>query len=967
MKNRHTRNLFYLALCFSTIIWFFLGMTTETKATEALDIPILRIETGMHTNVIRRVGVDDSGRWLVTASKDDTVRIWELPSGRLDRIIRLPIVGDGRSGGAAVAISPDGKMVACGVYRKFKGDSSYPIFVFDRSTGGLIHRIAGFSEANRHLAFSPDGKFLMAALGGKEGIRVFQTKEWKIVAQDDDYGEKSLFAAFDRQGRLATTSFDGFLRLYDAKLNLIAKVKAPGGKQPGAVAISPDGERIAVGFADTNSVNIFSGHDLSHLYNAITSGLGNCRIYSVTWSRDGRYLYAGGTCARKINGEYLRVIRRWSSSSRWSYKNFITSADNSIQHIQPLPDGGVVFSGSMSFGVLDKEGKEVLFRQGDTADYRGMFNEFLLSSDGSTVQLAYEKEGKSPACFNIPSYTLDTNARKDGEIELLPPLSDAPGLSFSDWRHSLFPKLNLKPLKLDPNEISRSRAITPKGEAFLLGTEWAIRLFDRNGTLIWNTKTPGVAWAVNISGNGKLAVAALSDGTIRWYRMSDGKELLAFFPHIDRQRWVVWTPGGYYNASEGADEIIGWLVNNGKDKEASFYPASRFFDEFYRPDVVAEVIQSGEPDDVVVARLGGAGKTNLLAGIRKPPNVTILSPLPGQTFNTESIDVTVSAEDMGGGVDEIRLYVNGKIAGEDARGVRIKPQRNAKEETFSIKLTKGENRILATAFSNDRIEANPVELKVTFRGTARFSELHLGIIGINTYQNSDLNLNYAEADAVGIEQFFAKPEVQKLFPSVHVYKCLNAEATADNIRRMLKEIQGKAKTQDTVLLYLAGHGDTVGTEWYFVPHDVTTPEMEGELKKGGISTREITAAIKSFPAQKIFLILDSCKSGGVLMAMRGYEERKALLQLARSTGTYILSASTDRQSSSEFQQLGHGALTYLLLEGLGGKAGGSKVTVERLIAYVKNRLPDITEKYRGAPQYPVSWGTGMDFPLVVYE
>jgi uncharacterized caspase-like protein len=79
--------------------------------------------------------------------------------------------------------------------------------------------------------------------------------------------------------------------------------------------------------------------------------------------------------------------------------------------------------------------------------------------------------------------------------------------------------------------------------------------------------------------------------------------------------------------------------------------------------------------------------------------------------------------------------------------------------------------------------------------------------------------------------------------------------------------------------------------------------------------------------------------------MRGYEERKALLQLARSTGTYVLSASTGRKLAAEFQQLGHGALTYLLLEGLGGKAGDSKITVEGLISYVKNRLPDLTEKY----------------------
>ena len=55
----------------------------------------------------------------------------------------------------------------------------------------------------------------------------------------------------------------------------------------------------------------------------------------------------------------------------------------------------------------------------------------------------------------------------------------------------------------------------------------------------------------------------------------------------------------------------------------------------------------------------------------------------------------------------------------------------------------------------------------------------------------------------------------------------------------------------------------------------------------------------------------------------------------------------------------------MLLEGLNGKAGSNKVTVEGLIQYIKNALPDVTAKYRGAPQYPVSQGYGTDFPLVL--
>jgi hypothetical protein len=67
----------------------------------------------------------------------------------------------------------------------------------------------------------------------------------------------------------------------------------------------------------------------------------------------------------------------------------------------------------------------------------------------------------------------------------------------------------------------------------VLGTEWYLRRFGNRGEPIWSNRLPGAAWAVNISGDGRLAIAALADGTIRWYRLHDGRPLLALF--MDRE------------------------------------------------------------------------------------------------------------------------------------------------------------------------------------------------------------------------------------------------------------------------------------------------------------------------------------------------------------------------------------------------------------------------------------------------
>ena len=141
-----------------------------------------------------------------------------------------------------------------------------------------------------------------------------------------------------------------------------------------------------------------------------------------------------------------------------------------------------------------------------------------------------------------------------------------------------------------------------------------------------------------------------------------------------------------------------------------------------------------------------------------------------------------------------------------------------------------------------------MEITLVLRGAERESDLHLVVIGINRY-NAALNLTYAETDAKGIQCLFQTGDVKKLFKNVHVYSLISEQATGQNIKNLFTEVGRKAQPQDTLLIYLAGHGDTVGEEWYFIPHDVVSPEIEQDLKKGGISNGAISEAIKQCRAQ----------------------------------------------------------------------------------------------------------------------
>jgi WD40 repeat protein len=186
--------------------------------------PVLRIETGMHTAAIRRIATDAAGRWLATASDDKTVRIWEVESGRLVQTLRVP-VGVGFEGKIyAVALSPSGNTVAAAGYTSPNGLDTN-IYLVDRLSGQMRSRIAVLPNVVFHLAFSPDGTRLAAALGAN-GVRVFQMPEGTLLWQDTKYEDRSDGAAFDRQGRLATACEDGSIRLYDAAGSLLVPGRA---------------------------------------------------------------------------------------------------------------------------------------------------------------------------------------------------------------------------------------------------------------------------------------------------------------------------------------------------------------------------------------------------------------------------------------------------------------------------------------------------------------------------------------------------------------------------------------------------------------------------------------------------------------------------------------------------------------------------------------------------------------------
>ncbi|MCP4662976.1 MAG: hypothetical protein GY856_46895 [bacterium] len=922
------------------------AFAVQLPAAEVPDEPVLRIETGMHTARISRIDVDAAGRFLVTGSADKTVRVWDLDTGQLLRILRPPI-GEGNEGRIyAVALSPDGAVVAAGGWTRFAWESDHSIYLFDRRTGRLSRRIAGLSNDVDHLTFSRDGSLLAATLGGAHGIRVFRARDGGEVKRDTAYGNTSYGADFDAAGRLVTTSYDGKIRLYNPDLNLAATVSAPGGSEPFGISFSPDGRRIAVGYHDSTRTDVLSGEDLRLLYSANSEGT-NFDLVTVAWSADGTVLYAAGRNYYRRSGEV--PIRRWTNAGRGPYRDLL-GPRSTVMGLRALADGRLVFgSQEPAWGVYNAAGVLVHHQRPKIADPRNLYDGFRVDTNGQIVRFAYQQFGKRPALFSIPERRLVVDPPDDPNLK--PPRTAASGIEVTGWRDTTSPKLNGKALVLQTHELSRRLAIAPDGESFLLGTQLRLRSFTRDGGQRWEKRVPGTTWAVNISGDGRLVIAAFGDGTIRWFRAADGEELLALFPHPDGRRWVLWTPGGYYDAGVSGEELIGWHLNNGRDQAADFYPVSHFRHRFHRPDVVDRVPETLDGAEAVrladAASLRPRREDSVLA--LRPPEVTILAPEDGSTVSASPVEVRIEVRSpLGKPVTAVRAFVDGRPAA-DVRGIRIAERPAGGESrlhTLSVPIPARDCTVSVLA-ETTLSTSEPSAVKLRWAGPllAAQPDLRVLAVGVSDYADPQYRLSFAARDAREVAASWERQR-GRLYGEVRVRLLTDAEATRDKVMDGLEWLERETGADDVAVLFLSGHGviDPGTGAFYFLGHDADFDHRRQTFLPGR-KLRDVLANLNG----KAVLFLDSCHAGDVFKGatFRSQRDVSAFINelIDAASGVVVFSASTGAQLSRESVIWGNGAFTEALLEALAGAADldhDQAIMIDELALYLARRVRKLT-------------------------
>jgi WD40 repeat protein len=941
------------------------AMMGALKACPRMD-PALTIETGMHTAQIWRVSVDRDCKLMASGSEDRTVRLWSMPDGRLLRTLRVPIGSGDDAKIFGLAVSPDGQVVAAGGWdARFAQNGKMSIYLFDAASGELKARLGSFENVIQHLVFSNDGRFLAATLAGDQGLHVFDVARSVEIAVDRQYQAGSHAAAFAPDGRLFAAAEDGYLRAYDTSFRLVGRVRAMGGHEPYSVAVDPSGKHLAVGYYDARVVEVYRTSDLKREYAANVSGGTGGGLGLVSWSRDGSKLIAAGGYGDAVN-ESTSVI--WDQPGPGRVPVHQRIASNTVASILPCGSGFAFGALDPVFGLLDSDGKVTFSKRGVAPDFRGMEQGFRVSNDGAQIRFTLEFLGKHPVVFDVSHATLEP---ADAQPYLTPPR--VTGLNVTDWFHTPVPKLNRRPLPLDPNEVARSVAITSDRSRFVLGASFGLRAFDAQGPLLWRQPVPGEPWSTNLTGDGRLVVAAYGDGTVRWHRLSDGQELLALFVNRDDLRWVAWTPSGYYMASPGGEDMIGWTLNRGWDQAADFFPASRFRERFSRPDIVQQVLITLDEGEAIEAANKAANirTDNSSVTSKLPPVIKIISPADGSTVRDRDITFEYEVRSPSGlAVDSVEILIDGR----PTRGFkRVETKADGTKVEHEIVNIPGRNVQIGLIAHAGSLASTPSTVGLKWAGAAPTGDdlqkpkLYGVVVGVSAYRDSRLNLRYAAKDARDLAEAL-KLQKGGLYQDVELKVLTDADATTAEVKRALGWLEQSVTARDVGLVFLAGHGITDARQrYYYLDYD-SDPSHPADSAVEDFTLKERTRSIVG----KVLVFLDTCHAGQA-MGGAGPTYINKLVEDLSSTdnGVVTFASSTGKQLSLEDDAWNNGAFTKALIEGLPapGRKGRADITNKGVITtaaldfWLAERVRDLTH----GSQSPVMQRPIPDFELFTAE
>ena len=192
--------------------------------------PLMRTLEG-HADFVCGVAVTTDGKRAVSASRDKTLKVWDLETGRVLRML------EGHSDAVSgVAVTADGK-------RAVSASWDQTLKVWDLATGRALRKLEGHSDHVYGVAVTPDGKLAVSASGDKT-LKVWDLETGRALRTLEGHSSWVTGVAVTPDGEQAVSaSADQTLKVWDVETGRALRTLEGHSASVEGAAVTPDGKR----------------------------------------------------------------------------------------------------------------------------------------------------------------------------------------------------------------------------------------------------------------------------------------------------------------------------------------------------------------------------------------------------------------------------------------------------------------------------------------------------------------------------------------------------------------------------------------------------------------------------------------------------------------------------------------------------------------------------------------------------